>query len=88
MYGGGAISVIALTPILLGFGTAGVGAATAAAGIQAGIGNVAAGSLFATATSLAMKGAFVKLLLAGSASAATGVGIKLKGTKKEEIKSE
>ena len=32
---------------LLGFGAAGVGAGTLAAGIQSGIGNVVAGSLFA-----------------------------------------
>lgn len=36
----------------IGFTTGGVAAGSVAAGIQAGIGNVAAGSLFATAQSL------------------------------------
>ena len=46
-------------PALVGFGTAGIAAGSTAAGIQAGIGNVAAGSIFACLTSLGMKGAFV-----------------------------
>ena len=59
---------ISSIPALIGFGTVGVAAGSAAAGIQAGIGSVAAGSWFATITSLAMKGAF---LITGGAGAAT-----------------
>jgi hypothetical protein len=56
---------------MIGFGTAGVGAATIAAGIQSTIGNVAAGSLFSTCTSFAMKGYFVNSVLGGAAWFAT-----------------
>jgi hypothetical protein len=45
---------------------------TAAAGIQAGIGNVVAGSLFATAQSIAMGGA-VPLAVTAAGAGITGV---------------
>jgi hypothetical protein len=64
---------IASIPILCGFGTAGVVAGSAAAGIQAGMGSVAAGSWFATMTSLAMKGTFVTWLSAGGATTVGGI---------------
>ncbi|KAK0470062.1 uncharacterized protein EV420DRAFT_87591 [Desarmillaria tabescens] len=59
----GAITVAALTPVIVppilgwfGFGAAGPVAGGMAAGIQSGIGNVAAGSLFAHLQSMAMGG--------------------------------
>ncbi|KAK0473091.1 hypothetical protein IW261DRAFT_1611308 [Armillaria novae-zelandiae] len=59
----GAIVGIALTPCVVpgvlgwfGFGSAGPVAGGVAAGIQSGIGNVAAGSLFAHLQSMAMGG--------------------------------
>ena len=56
--GAGAVGLgVTLTPILLGFGTAGIAAGSAAAAIQSGIGAVQAGSLFATLQSLGMTGA-------------------------------
>lgn len=84
-YGGSAVLLAAVTPILLGFGTAGVGAGTVAAGLQSGIGNVAAGSYFAGATSLAMKGVFVKGACAGGTSMAAGVaGVLMKDKDKND----
>ena len=50
-----------------GFGTAGVAAGSLAAGIQSGIGNVVAGSLFATAQSVGAVG-----LAQGTAAAIPG----------------
>ena len=47
-----------ITLSILGFGTAGIVAGSAAAGIQAAIGSVAAGSVFAVLTSLGMQGIF------------------------------
>ncbi|KAK0204557.1 hypothetical protein DFS33DRAFT_1382454 [Desarmillaria ectypa] len=60
----GVIAGVALTPVivpsilgLFGFGAAGPVAGGLAAGIQSGIGNVAAGSFFALVQSMAMGGA-------------------------------
>jgi len=64
---GGVIAGISLFPIILGFGTTGIVAGSVAAGIQAAIGNVAAGSLFAVSTSLGMTGAFATTSAAGTA---------------------
>ncbi|KAK0224633.1 hypothetical protein EDD85DRAFT_234815 [Armillaria nabsnona] len=62
-FGIGAIVGAALTPVIVppilgwfGFGAAGPVTGTIAAGIQSGIGNVAAGSLFAHLQSMAMGG--------------------------------
>jgi hypothetical protein len=71
--GGIAVAVICATPILVGFGTGGVVAGSAAAGAQAVIGNVAAGSWFASMTSLGMTGTFVKGVTSGVALVATGI---------------
>ena len=57
---------------LLGFTTAWIAAGSAAAAIQAGIGNVAAGSLFAGMTSLGMTGAFTTTAIGGGITAAIG----------------
>ena len=69
---GGVVAGAALIPIALGFGTAGVVAGSAAAAIQSGIGNVAAGSLFAICQSLGMTGFFATAATAGAAGAAAG----------------
>ena len=47
---GGVITGVALAPIALGFGSTGIVGGSIAATIQSAIGNVAAGSLFATCT--------------------------------------
>ena len=52
--GGLILTGISLIPPSIGFGTVGVVAGSAAAGIQAGMGSVAAGSWFAIITSLAI----------------------------------
>ncbi|KAH9067535.1 hypothetical protein EDB87DRAFT_3643 [Lactarius vividus] len=67
----GATAGVFLVPLVttaglgvVGFSAAGPVAGTMAAGIQAGIGNVAAGSLFATAQSVAMGGAIPSIITA------------------------
>jgi len=69
---GGVIAGAALLPITLGFGTAGIVGGSIAAGIQAAIGNVAAGSLFAASTSLGMTGAFASTSAVGTILGAGG----------------
>ncbi|KAI0264189.1 hypothetical protein BC834DRAFT_970915 [Gloeopeniophorella convolvens] len=77
----GAVLTPLLAPVILGivgFGAAGPVAGTIAAGVQAGIGNVAAGSLFALAQSVAMGGgvpAAITALGAGIAGAGAGAAI-------------
>ena len=44
---GGTIAIAASIPIIMGFGAAGIMGGSIAAGIQSGIGNVVAGSMFA-----------------------------------------
>ncbi|KAK4113359.1 hypothetical protein N656DRAFT_778128 [Canariomyces notabilis] len=68
-----AAPAIATTPMLaaVGFGPSGPIAGSIAAGVQSAIGNVAAGSVFATCQSAAMGGAGAATL----ASAAQGVGL-------------
>jgi len=58
-------TAIASVPILFGFGTAGIAAGSAAAAVQSSIGLVKAGSLFASLTSLGMKGIFAKVAVSG-----------------------
>ena len=53
-------------PILAGFTTIGIKAASIAAGIQSGIGNVVAGSWFAIMTSLGMTGVFATTATVGA----------------------
>ena len=73
---GGSIALgLGLVPILIGFGTIGIVGGSIAAGIQAMIGNVAAGSAFATATSLGMQGAFAGTAIAGGAATGAGIGV-------------
>ena len=66
---GGVISFGAVIPMAMGFGTVGIAASSAAAGIQSSIGNVAAGSLFAFFQSLGMSGFFLTTAGAGGAAA-------------------
>ena len=63
---GGAILVGGGLPMLAGFGIIGIKASSIAAGIQAGIGNVVAGSWFAIMTSLGMKGVFATTAAVGA----------------------
>ena len=63
---GGVIAGVALLPITLGFGATGIVAGSVAAGIQAAIGNVAAGSVFAICTSLGMTGVFATSTAVGA----------------------
>jgi hypothetical protein len=72
LYGGLAVAAVCITPVVVGFGTAGVAAGSVAAGIQSSIGIVQGGSLFATATSLGMKGVFLKGAIAGGLSSLGG----------------
>ena len=72
MIGGGALAAVGFVPMAIGFGTAGVIAGRIAAATQSSIGAVAAGSTFATMTSLGMTGVFSTL--AGVGTAITGAG--------------
>ncbi len=75
MIGGGAIAAAGFIPIALGFGTAGIVAGSIAAATQSSIGAVAAGSTFATMTSLGMTGVFSTLAGIGTAITGTGAAI-------------
>ena len=77
---GGVIAGVALLPITLGFGTAGIVGGSIAAGIQAAIGNVAAGSLFAVCTSLGMTGIFASTAAVGAILGAGGLAAYIKGS--------
>ena len=76
---GGVIAGVALLPMTLGFGTAGIVGGSVAAGIQAAIGNVAAGSLFAVCTSLGMSGVFASTAVVGAILGAGGLAAYIKG---------
>ena len=57
------ISVASGIAIRMGFGLKGIAFGSAAASIQSGIGNVVAGSMFATMTSLGMTGVLSTLYI-------------------------
>ena len=76
---GGVIAGVALIPISLGFGTAGIVGGSIAAGIQAIIGNVAAGSVFAVCTSLGMTGVFASTAAVGGILGVGGLAAYIKG---------
>jgi hypothetical protein len=84
---GGVAAGASAAPWLLGFGTAGVKAGSIAASVQSGIGNVAAGSMFSSATSLGMKGFFMKGVFGGGATAAAGGVLTKNGGNKKEKES-
>ena len=70
-YTGGALAAVGTTGALitaLGFAPTGIAAGSVAAGCQAYIGNVAAGSTFATFQSLAAKGIIISTTKAGLGS--------------------
>ena len=70
--GGSLAAAGGLGATLFGFGTAGIAAGSLAAATQAAIGNVAAGSVFATLTSWGMTGAFTATTVGGGITAAIG----------------
>ena len=70
--GGTLVAVGGLGATLFGFGAAGVAAGSLAAATQATIGNVAAGSLFATLTSWGMTGALTTTAAGGGVTAVIG----------------
>mmetsp|Transcript_12394 Transcript_12394/g.16273 ORF Transcript_12394/g.16273 Transcript_12394/m.16273 type:complete len:170 (+) Transcript_12394:69-578(+) len=70
----GAAAVVAtggLALTLAGFGAGGIVSGSIAAGIQSGIGNVAAGSLFAAAQGAGATGAIASMTVGATATAAT-----------------
>ena len=75
---GGVILGAALIPITMGFGTAGIVGGSIAAGIQASIGSVVAGSAFAICTSLGMRGVFAASAAVGAILGAGGFAAYLK----------
>ena len=75
--GGVGAAALATAPILLGFSASGVVAGSLAAGFQAGLGNVMAGSAFACLQSLAATGTLGAVQLAGGAAAAAGIAMKV-----------
>ncbi|KAI8060476.1 hypothetical protein BC940DRAFT_311881 [Gongronella butleri] len=73
---GGTMAAAGLVLPAIGFGAEGVVLGTPAAAIQASIGNVAAGSLFAIATSVGMAGPDVKTIIkAGVVGALVGCAV-------------
>ena len=72
-YAGIGTCVVGGGVMLLGFGGAGIVAGSVAAGIQASIGNVVAGSLFATVQSLAMTGVVSTATTVGGAVGLGGI---------------
>jgi hypothetical protein len=73
---GGVVAVVCAVPILAGFGTAGIGAGSVAALWQSAIGNVAAGSLFASLQSLGATGTFVTGASSGLGVAGAAAGLR------------
>ena len=88
LIGGAVVAAPCLAASAVGFGTAGIVGGSVAAGIQSTIGNVAAGSLFATMQSLGATGSFVYGATAGSATAAAGFAMGRKeGGEQEDIQN-
>ena len=75
---GGIVLGVASIPMIMGFGTAGIVGGSIAAGIQAMIGNVAAGSLFAVCTSLGMTGVFASSAAVGAILGIGGLAAYIK----------
>jgi Interferon-induced 6-16 family len=70
-----AVAGIGISATCAGFGVAGIAANSIAAGIQSGIGNVAAGSTFATMQSLAASGTFSAMTTGGLATTAGSAAV-------------
>ena len=75
--GGAILSGLALTPVAIGFGSAGIAAGSFAAFIQSMIGNVTAGGVFATMTSFGMTGVYTTTAAASGTAAGGSVLIYL-----------
>ena len=75
LLGGTLATWFGLGGTLFGFGTGGIIAGSAAAAAQAAIGNVAAGSLFATMTSLGMQGVLAGAAIGGGVATAVGAAL-------------
>jgi hypothetical protein len=76
-----------LSATLVGFGAAGIAAGSIAAGIQSGIGNVAAGSLFAMMQSLGATGTFTAMTTGGLVTAgASGAAVAITSSDGENKK--
>ena len=75
---------IGAIPILIGFGPSGIIGGSIAAGIQSLIGNVSAGSIFATMTSYGMSGIYTSII--GIGGIFTGIGQFFKSKKNDEEK--
>ena len=71
-YGGWSIAAVSSSIILLGFGSAGIGAGTAAAAIQSTFPYIAKGSYFAFLQSVGAKGIFTGFIYKGAIVGATG----------------
>ena len=69
-YGAGGMAALAATPMIAGFGTAGIVGCSFAAATQAGIGNVVAGSAFAGLQGLGASGALAWTAGGSAATAA------------------
>ena len=70
---GATLALVGGGAALLGFSSAGIAAGSVAAGTQAGIGNVAAGSLFAAAQSAGASGVFTYLGTTGGGALLAGL---------------
>jgi hypothetical protein len=75
--GGAAVAVPCAALSLAGYGAAGIVGGSWAAAKMSAIGNVAAGSLYATMQSAGATGLFVKGMYAGGAATAAGVTTKV-----------
>jgi hypothetical protein len=71
--GGATTIVVSAIPIIAGFGAGGIVVGSVAAAAQALIGNVSAGSVFATLTSWGMKALYAKGVVSGTALMTTGI---------------
>jgi len=69
---GGLVALGATVPIMMGFGAGGIMAGSMAAAWQSAIGNVVAGSTFATLQSMGATGTFVAVQTAGFGTVAAG----------------
>jgi len=88
LIGGATVGGVALIPIALGFGAAGIVGGSIAAGMQSAIGNVAAGSAFAIAQSLGAQGVFVSAASAGGVTALTGAALSVGAGNNSEANKE
>lgn len=73
---GGILMLLSYIPIFLGFGTAGVARGSLAASLQSFLGS-GKGSLFATLTSLGMRGIFTNVLYIGAFITLLGIAGKI-----------